>query len=142
MSSPQTQDPQVDVAAHILTLGLSYAGAALALGTNLFRGEVQAVGNGVPGAAIFVQALPGGSPEPYLGALDKWEAEVEVTVRSNPGEREEARAFARELLARLHRATIAGYISCVAEETEPEWQEQDEGDCHEYVFSITLEWEG
>lgn len=132
----------MDVAAYLLTLGLSYEGTALALGANVFRGEVQAVGNGVPPAAIFVQALPGGSPEPYLGALDVWEAEVEVTVRSNPGQREDARTFARGLLARLHRAPITGYISCVVEETEPEWQEQDEAECHEYVFSITLEWEG
>jgi hypothetical protein len=142
VSSPQVKDPQVDVAAYIITLGLSYEGVALALGTNLFRGEVQAVGNGVPSAAIFVQALTGDPPEGFLGAEDEWTVEVEVTVRSNPGQREDARAFARGLLARLHRAPITGYTLVVAEDSEPEWVEADESDCHEYTFSITVEWEG
>lgn len=133
----------MDVAAYLLTLSLTYEGVALALGTNLFRGEVQAVGNGVPPAAVFVQALPGTPPEAFLGAAStEWEAEVEITVRSNPGQREDARAFARGLLARLHCAAITGYTRVVAEDSEPEWQEQDEAECHEYVFSITVEWEG
>lgn len=130
------------MAAHIASLSLTYASVAVALGTNLFRGEVQAVGNGVPAAAVFVQALSGPPPEAFLGAMDEWEAEVEVTVRSAPGEREQARTFARGLLARLNRATISGYTRVVSEDTEPEWLERDEGDMHEYVFSITLEWEG
>jgi len=143
MSSPQSKDPQVDVAAYIVTLGLTYAGASLALATNVFRGEVQAVGNGTPSAAVFVQALQGDPPQAFLGAgTTEWAAEVEITVRSAPGEREAARAFARGLLARLHCAAISGYTRVVAEDTEPEWVEQDEGGCHEYQFSLTLEWEG
>jgi hypothetical protein len=131
-----TQNPETDVAAF-----LAGAGLGLTLGTNLFKGGVLAQGLGVPAEAVFVEAQGGGErPEPYLGAGDMWPTEVEITVRGPAGNRATAHATARTLLETLHRATISGYVMVLAEEGEPEHMEADEAQCHEYTFSIILQW--
>jgi hypothetical protein len=134
-----TQDPQTDVAAFLATaLGRT-------LGTNLFAGPVLAVGEGVPPDAIFVEAQPGEAPDPVLGASQsEWEAEVEITVRGSPGDPEGPRAVARSVRDEVHLANARGgltsYTLVTCDDSEPEYLEADQQQCHEYAVSFTLRW--
>jgi hypothetical protein len=132
-----TQDPEQDLAAFVAAAGLGWTE-----GANLFTGEVRAVGPGVPAEAVFIEALGEEPPEPYLGAGDAYPCEVDFTVRGAPGNREGARQKARALMAALHRATIAGYTIVLLADTLPEHMGMDPvTQCHEYTFSLTLQWE-
>jgi hypothetical protein len=134
-----TQDPQSDVAA-FLADELSRT-----VGTDLFTGAVLAVGEGVPTDAIFVEAQPGEAPDPVLGASQsEWEAEVEVTVRGAPGDPEGPRVLARSVRDALHLANARGgltsYTLVTCDDSEPEYLEADQQQCHEYAVSFTLRW--
>lgn len=131
-----TQDPETDIAAYLATA----VGLELTLGTNLRKGEVLAVSSTVPAECVFVEVQSTEAPEPYLGAGDYWTAEADITVRGPSGNREAARLRARAILEALHRATIPGYVRVVADDSEPEHLGADEAQCHEYTFTLTLEW--
>lgn len=130
-----TQDPQLDVATFLAAAGLN-----LTLGTNLFTGEVLAVSSSVPAESVFVEAQRGERPRPYLGAGNMWPVEVDITVRGPAGNREAARLRARAIRDALHRAAISGYVIVLSVDAEPEHVGADDAECHEYTFTLTLEW--
>lgn len=133
-----TQDPTVDVAAHLAAAGLD-----LTLGTNLFMGPVRAQSADVPAAAVFVHAQGGEGPEPYLGAgASTWEVEVEVTVRAEAQDFNGGRTRARAIIQAVHLATVAGYYSVRSEDAEPDYLEADDAGCHEWAVAFTVAWTG
>jgi hypothetical protein len=133
-----TQNPEVDVAAFYASAELG-----LTLGTNLFRGKVLAVGQGVPAAALFVEGQDAEPPQPFLGTgTSYWTGDVDVTARGPPGDRRAAFDAARAALQAFHLATLPGYVRVVSLSSLPRWVEEDEAGCHEYRFTLSLEWEG
>lgn len=94
----------------------------LTQGTNLFLGPIRMQqGTTVPVLAVFVLATGGPPPEPYFASTTagtdganqlKYEAGVQVTVRSDPDEYQQGRDLARGIADALNLATISGYIEC------------------------------
>lgn len=119
-----TQAPPEDVAAF---LNSKIAGArTLALGTNLFASEpiVGDVGDpSMPLEAVFVWSTAGFPPIPYMGvSRSVFYPRVQVRVRTKnkaAGARQEGRVAARGIIGLLHRASISGYASILANESEP-----------------------
>lgn len=134
-----TQDPSLDVATFLAAAGLQ-----LVLDQSVFATPPLAVVNGqVPARAVFCLAGAGEPPEPYLGAgKSTWSSDVEVTVRSAPKEFAQGLALARACLQALHLAALPGYVSCTADQAEPEYLEQDEAGRHEWAFDVVVTWVG
>lgn len=115
-----THSPPEDVVGFLS--GKTVGARTLVGGTNLFASEPIVDGT-VPIEAVFVWSAAGFPPVPYMGvAPSVWYPRVQVRVRGNAravGARQEARTAARAVLGLLHRAQLAGYISCLANESEP-----------------------
>jgi hypothetical protein len=131
-------DPEADLAVLVATL------TSRVLGTNLFRGSELAQDGGVPADCVFVQAFPGDRPQPLLGSgKDVKSADVKITVRGPPSDRETARTTARALMAGVQRAAPSGlpdYSLALLVESEPAYEDYDSSQCHYYGFSLTLQW--
>lgn len=114
------------------------------VGTNLFQGKVLAVAEGTPAECVFVQAHRGDRPQALLGTgSNLWSADVEVTVRGPPKDREAARQLARTALQAAQQATVAGltgYVLALLVDGEPEYLYPDVNGCHLYAFSLTVQW--
>lgn len=101
---------------------LAAAGLGLTAGTNLFRGTMRPVAAGVPALAVFVAETGGPPPVPYIDAAvngDTWHFDVQVMIRGNRETTAAARTLARNIRNSLHRATITGYLSVVAQQSAP-----------------------
>lgn len=131
-------DPEADVAT--LVAGFT----SRTLGTNLFRGPMLAASPQVPADCVFVQAHRGDRPQPLLGTgMTVWSADVEVSVRGPPSDREAARTTARELLQQVQQSTrtgLPGYSLALVVDGEPEQMPQEANLSHVYVFSLTVQW--
>lgn len=133
---PTSLTPDAAVATHLAAAGLS-----LVVGTNLFRGPVRPVANGVPAKAVFVLVTGGPGPVPYLDAAengDTWHFDVQVRIR---GERESfaaTRTLARGIRNALHRAAISGYLSALSIESEPVFMGFDGSERPEFSTKVRL----
>ena len=131
-------DPEADLATLVATL------TGRVLGTNLFRGSELAQDEGVPADCVFVQAFPGDRPQPLLGTgKDLKSADVKITVRGPPSDREETRTTARAIMAGVQRAApneLSDYSLALLVESEPAYEDYDSSQCHYYGFSLTLQW--
>ncbi len=139
-------DAAADLAAKAASLSPYTVGSGsvtLAVGTNAFVGPVRSVRAETPPRAVFFQTARGLRPEPYVGnAADFARFQVEVTVRSEPGKRDEGDQLARGLLSKLHRAPPAGYVTALAYQSGPQYAGEDEERQHQFVFTIELWWKG
>lgn len=143
-------DPALDVvaflAANLGTVGgVTWTNAGG--GINLFTGPVRptvapvAAAAGVPSAAIFVLASGGPPVEPYIGgasAGSTYQARVQVRVRMNPGDNENATLVARTVRDKLHKGVISGYASSLAQNAEPLYLGQDKAGSHEWSVNFIL----
>lgn len=132
-------DPEADIAALVATL------TGRVQGTNLFRGpELAMDAVSVPPDCVFVQAFPGERPRPFLGTAQNLKsADVKITVRSPPLDREAARTTARTIMGGVHQATLGGltgYCLALLVESEPAYEDYDAAQCHYYAFSLTVQW--
>ena len=109
-----------DVAAYLA--GKIAGPRTLVLGASLYACEPIVDGT-IPVEAVFVWSAAGFAPVPYMGvAVSVFYPRIQVRVRSKAkaaGARQEARETARGVLGLLHRAQIPGYVSCLANESEP-----------------------
>lgn len=129
---PSTKTPDADVA----TL-LAGAGLGLVVGVNLFRGPMRPAVAGVPTKAVFVAETGGPPPVPYIDAAangDTWTFEIQVMVRGDRESFAAARTLARSIRDALHRASISGYLSCVALQSGPTSVGFDGNECP--LFSV------
>lgn len=116
-------------------------GAPWVVGTTIFRGPMRPVGAGIPEAALFVLATGGTPPEPYLGgaaAADLSRKAVQVMVRGAPRSRATTATLARAVRDALHKATLAGYVQCLAQQSEPVYLHEDAGDRSLYSVNVLL----
>ncbi|GEL75208.1 hypothetical protein [Myxococcus virescens] len=133
-----TQDPESDVATFLAGAGLS-----LVVGTNLFKGPVRPASDVIPQACVFVRVDAGAEPEPYLGGRTTgsvYEADVEVLIRGEPDRYDAPRQVARAVLVALQKASLPGYFSCVVAQSQPDYLDQDDNQCHEFAVDVTLSW--
>lgn len=122
--------------------GVSGLGVSWAVDTNIFVGlELPvSVAGGVPHQAVFVAEYSGPAPVPYLGTGDSyWRKNVQVMVRSNPGEQKEGLVIARAVLALLHAATMSGYVQCLAQQSTPTPLGRDATNHYRWSVNVQLQ---
>lgn len=120
---------------------LAAAGLGLTSGTNLFRGPVRPVGNGVPAKAVFCLAAGGPAPVPYIDAAafgDTYYFDVQVRVRGDRESFAATRSLARSIRNALHRASLSGYLSTVVTESEPISLGFDGSERPEFALNVRL----
>ena len=133
---PTSLTPDAAVVTH-----LAAAGLGLTAGTNLFRGPVRPVGNGVPDKAVFCLETGGAPPVPYINAAshgDTWTFDIQVRVRGDREAFATTRNLARSIRNTHHRATISGYLSVTATESAPRPMGFDGGERPEFSLNVKL----
>ncbi len=133
--------PAAEPDAIVATRLAAELGSPWVVGTNVFRGPMRPVGTGVPELALFALATGGPAPEPYLGGADAGDLSrkaVQVTVRGTPRSRAAAATLARAVRDALHKAPLTGYVECLAQQSEPNYVHQDEGDRSIFTVNVLL----
>jgi hypothetical protein len=119
---------------------LDSAVGALTFGSNLFDGPVRpSTQPGVPHEAVFCLASGGPGPIEFVRANagpDIKNASVQVRVRSEVGDHTGGQALARSVWTALQRASVAGYMSVTAAQSEPVYLGQDDLEHHEWSVNI------
>lgn len=111
---------------------------AFAAGGNLTAGPMRA-SEGLVGDFHVSVLNTGGAVAGYFGnGGSLFEASVLVQVRSKIDAYSHGEAVARALLARMHRATMTGFVSCLARDAEPVYQGLDEEGHHRFVFGLDV----
>lgn len=110
------------------------------IGTDLFTGPVRpSKRGGVPASAIFV--IPTSGQAPSLHNAGKGELRypsIQIRIRSLPEEYDPGYTVAKAVYETVHDAFLAGYVSCLAEQSEPLYIGADEQGCHEWSVNLTL----
>lgn len=121
--------------------GASGLGASWVVDTNIFVGVEQPQGGGVPHQAIFCSEYPGPAPISYLGAgaLDYWRKNVQVLVRSHPGQQKEGLVIVRAALLLLHKAELTGYVQCLAQQSGPMPLGRDDTEHYRWSLNVQLQ---
>jgi hypothetical protein len=115
----------------------------LAVGTNVFVGPELAVNTHTPPSAVFVRDIAGAKPEPYLGNTDDFvRFQVEVVVRTEGNSYSAGDSLARAILNKIQRNPPSGYVSCLVQQSGPEWLGQDEEYQDSFRFVAELWWKG
>lgn len=135
-------DAATDLAEHLVTLGAGPRNRLLEVGKNVFVGPERATRAEVSDCAAFIQAFQGAAPEPYINnRSDFWRFAVQVLVRSESARFAEGEELARHVVAKLHRAPPAGYVTCLAQ-SAPAWLGEDESRRHRWSLNFELWWKG
>lgn len=119
--------------------------SSLVTGTNLFSGPEQAVGTGIPSAAVFCRTYGGLSPVPYLGnSADLRTFSVQVLIRGDQGDYDTTRTLARTLWERLHRYLGAGggYIDFMCQQADPVDLGSGDDDRPRFAINLDLRYSG
>jgi hypothetical protein len=138
-------EPLVDDAIALLLAGVSglgapwvYNNATHSLNT-IFLGPLRATPE-TPANAVFVMAQGGRAPMNFLGgrvAGSIYHSRVQIMVRSAGQDWLGGRALALAVRALIHKVAVSGYISCLAQESEPNYVGEDEARNH--LFSLNFE---
>lgn len=114
---PATHAPPEDIVDFLH--GRTVNGRSLDKNSNLFSSPPETL-TGFPARAIFVWSAGGGLVAPYLGVTRSiYYPALQLRVRGDPGERQEVRVTARDLMRVLHRASVSGYSSWLVRESDP-----------------------
>jgi len=141
MAYPATP-PEETCADRLVAQTVSIGGAVAAKGTNLFHGpESPPVGSLIPQNAVFIIATGGPAAQPYLGiSQDYREVFVQVTVRDKT--HSQGLATARACYAALHRASLSGYVSVLAQQAEPVYNGMSNLGHHVWTLNLACAFKG
>lgn len=121
------------------TLFIDPPGVQLNYGRNLYRSPTLQVNDNVPAQAVFIITNGGRSPRQYLQDKSELIARVLVFVRGNVNSFGDSEDLARGVLQALHRNVPAGYIDCISDVPEPEYNGLEDGEYPLWTipFSVT-----
>lgn len=112
------------------------AGAA-----NIVRGPARDTDELVANQLINVLPTGGPPPMPFMGAATNenlYAARVQVVVRSKAEQYESGEALARAVRAKLHLVVISGYVSVMAQESEPNYLGVDDRGLHRFSVNFMM----
>lgn len=139
-------DPEIDVMTALtaaMQLPAPPIGALQLTSTvDLFKGPLRDdIGGTIPPQCVFVHCPDGAEPEPFLdgGVKSTFRAFVNVIVRSNVEKYGDGQAIARACLRILH-LTPLGYTSCVAQVSEPIYDQWRATGSHVWRIPFLLTW--
>jgi len=94
-----------------------------------------------PDASVFVWAGSAQAPQPYIGTANQslYRARVSVVTRGTSGDFQTSLVKARTVIAAGHLASVSGYISCVALDSEPNWLGYDNMSRPRWLVTFLLE---
>jgi len=110
--------PDTALAAVLATAGVG------TVDTSIFVGPEKAQdASRFPAASVFVFASGGPAPQPYIGTSTQclFRARVSVVCRGEAQDYQGSLTKARAVITAGNRATVTGYISCLALDSEPIW---------------------
>lgn len=110
-------------------------------GSNVVRGPARDADELVTNQLINVLPSGGPKPQPYMGAPaneNLYTPRVQVMVRSKAEDYAGGEAIARAVRAKLHLAVIAGYVSTMAQESEPNYLGVDDRGLHRFSINFMM----
>jgi hypothetical protein len=116
-------------------------------GTNLVSGPLRASNEGTTtDPAASVEFAGGPPPIPYFGGAgtnggDLYEARLQVTVRSAPDSYDQGAQIGLAIRTKMHKATIAGLLSCLAQDSAPQFIGQDDTKRFRWLLNFSVRWE-
>jgi hypothetical protein len=115
-------------------------GAGYTLGGNVFYGPVrpQDSATGVPHKAVFCVPAGGDSVVRMMRTTDIRTAAMEIRLRGEPNNFEDAETFAREVWDATQNMTISGYFSVLASSSEPLQLGQDDQEHFEFMVPVEM----
>ena len=128
------------MAAPDLNVATLLDGAGLGtVGTDIFIGGMRPPSSTIPKAALFVLPTGGIGPLPLLdgGAADYSRPTVQILIRGDVGAYIVTQTKARDCLAAVQKATMAGYFQVLARNADPLYLGLD--DTEHPIFSVNVE---
>lgn len=136
---PVFADHAEDVARYIANLvsGLTY-GKNVRIGAPVKPSTNAALSNAIPQQCVFVLPFRGATDEPWGGGGGIKKPSAQVWVRGSANNYEAARDLAFTIFELLDKRPPPGYFECRALFSGPEYIQQDELGCHEFLINLDL----